>query len=349
MKTTADYISSYGTIYLNAWMGVPAQVMALAISLSSEITTIPCQYMSSIGLNHNEKYYQCGRSTTFKNVSCVSCSQYRKIESIMEPDCIGNRCFTEAVLMDGMISGDGFLSEDLAYFGGATVEGTATIALEYGFYLLFACNENTKDQRSFNNLIPFRANGIASLSPVLNYSLTHQMSENKKTDTPNFSICFFSKSVNVGPIGIVNLGGYVIKEDPKSSPLLLIKNKMDSYYYIYIENIFLSINEQVSPVKISASQDLNFGKGVIIDCGSPVSILSSNIFSMNFQSTWKQLTGKTYNKDGVTEILATDIQSLPTIMIQLKVNILVKCFFFGKELHDFVLFSLIKIMNLIDV
>jgi len=248
------------------------------------------------------------------NVSCDRCSEFLGKRFMCDED----NCLSSGKFL-GQISWNGALSSDMAYFGGAPVEGTPNIAQEYGSRFVFGCQMNYNNNTVISRWVRKRANGVISFSPS-EHSLMKQLRQSNMIQNANFALCFYSRLSIVGPAGVLSLGGYTLVEDDESSPLLYVKTNFKNNYAVFIEQFFLhsEIDQKLQDQGISYANDLNNDeKGAIIDAGSPVSFLGSDKFGKEFRSTWKTITGNDFPEDGGT-FLPTDIPSLPTIKIQLK-------------------------------
>jgi len=305
--------SPYGIMYLDAWLGTPSQRVTLAISLTTDLMVIPCNDVCNSDCEGNP--YLSRTSHTFTNVTCDRCSEYVGRKST----CDGNNCLSSGNFLDGSISWNGALSSDMAYFGGAPVEGTPNIAQEYGSRFIFGCQMKYNNNTVISRWVRKRANGIISFS-ASEHSLMSQLHKSNLIQNPNFALCFYSRLSVVGPAGVLSLGGYTLVEDDESSPLLYLKAEFKKKYSVFIENVFLhsETNNNLQNNHVSYADKLNNdGKGAIIDVGSPLSVLGSDQFGKEFRNTWKKMTGDGFPEDGGT-FLPTDIPNLPTIKIQFK-------------------------------
>jgi len=156
-------------------------------------------------------------------------------------------------------------------------------------------------------------------------SFYERLFDEKKIKKKQFSLCLgWNLTVSKGGIhsGFMTLGGR--NAALYNNYMVYAKNIVaKGPYTVYVQKMYLkkgsisTSNVENATLEINASQnDLNSGKGVILDSGSTDIYFSASIFE-SFKQKWRELTSLEFKKVDIS-LTEINLNKYPTILIQLK-------------------------------
>jgi hypothetical protein len=338
----------FGTHYVTAYIGNPAQAIRLVVSTGSDFTALPCIGHEGIESHVDEPYNYTRSGGTLHD--CPHClfplSQCQDGES---DQCTAKVPYDPFDEFKGGYKGFEISTQiyvDTGHVSVSPIDTTMdTVAKNFGFRLDFICQENV--------LGPDRTHSDAGIlgmssSPT---SFIHQMYRAGKIDQRIFSLCFRDlKEYQPGGVstGQITLGGY----DPSQfhTPLVWAKNTANvqhlSGYAVHIRRIFLGlgggdvvlerasqgtmsilpVEMELVPMKsaegsssIFEHSGLNGENGVVlIQTNSPTTSLHKTV-EEPFKKAFRSITGIIYEDN--MKIDQDQFEMLPTILLQLEVSL----------------------------
>jgi len=172
------------------------------------------------------------------------------------------------------------------------------------------------------------ADGIMGMS-AHEATLPKKLHEAGKIKRNLFTLCFRNsltvekEGINAGLMTIGGVDGRL-----HSTPMVYAQNVARSgWYTIYCSNVFLRTNggqgaasddpsrQHIMKIPISA-EDMNSGKGVIVDSGTTDTYLHKSIAGV-FGEAWKAVTGKSYSNSAV-RLTRVELLRLPTVLLQIR-------------------------------
>ena len=146
----------------------------------------------------------------------------------------------------------------------------------------------------------------------------------------NLFTLFFRNSLMVEKEGInaglMTIGG--VDGRLNSTPMVYARNVARSgWYTIYCTNVYLRTNggqgaasddpsrQHIMKIPVSA-EEMNSGKGVIVDSGTTDTYLHKSIAGV-FGEAWKAVTGRSYSNSAV-RLTRSELLRLPTVLLQIR-------------------------------
>ena len=172
------------------------------------------------------------------------------------------------------------------------------------------------------------ADGIMGMS-AHEATLPKKLHEAGKIKRNLFTLCFRNsltvekEGINAGLMTIGGVDGRL-----HSTPMVYARNVARSgWYTIYCSNVYLRTNggqgaasddpsrQHIMKIPVSA-EEMNSGKGVIVDSGTTDTYLHKSIAGV-FGEAWKAVTGKSYSNSAV-RLTRSELLRLPTVLLQIR-------------------------------
>jgi len=314
------------------WCGTPPQRQTLIINTGGHGTAFPCTgCQGNCGKGpHTDDYFQPERSSTFQEPACDQCA-FGECPNY-DPSSRGQRCQFSLGYAEGS-SWTSTEANDYCYIGGLhnkalSIDDTGAddldphIAERYAFHLHFCC------QTSLSGLFQEQlADGILAMDNS-NVSFWHQMYDKGKISDELFSLCY-SRQPSVSRegtrAGAMTLGG----SDDRLHLYPMVYSKHEDVwgknYGVLLRKIHLRegggglsakpVREGLRILTLDVSAEVLNEGTVIIESGTTDTYMSSAIRPA-FEAAWKQLTSVEYNPLRQLQWDPTELQQLPTILLQ---------------------------------
>lgn len=270
----------YGTHFVYAYVGTPAQRQSLIVDTASSYTAFPCIGCAQCG-DHTDPYFD------------VTASKTKQI-----PQCASDVCRISITYTEGS-SWDAMAVVDVLSVGGI-IESKVPSAYSLKHY--FGCQ--TEVSGIFKSQLE---NGILGLS-MATTAMNYQMHAQGVSDSKVFALCF----KNGG--GIMTVGGVDDRIHFSSTVNYVpLQPSSSGFYEIKIVDIQL-IPRGIggAPQSLNLSPDLLSKRSfAILDSATTDTFLPKSLLPL-FSSTFKSITGIDYTNDDLT-LTDEQLSSIPTV------------------------------------
>jgi hypothetical protein len=321
----------YGTHYVHLWVGSPIpQRQSVIVDTGSHFTAFPCLGCDQCGQEHHtDPYFDPRKSSTFHSLHCplecheeATCQDHTNANVNANTHSDDKYCQFTQSYTEGS-SWRAYQAKDIVYCGGTDVlEAANPLDRQYSVPFMFGCL-----QEETGLFVTQLADGIMGMS-AHETTLTKQLYNQGKLEYNMFGLCF-RKELGTSKRGVtagsMTLGG--VSSTLDTSPMVYAKNTQSyGWFTVHVQNIYVAKNggtqflldhqdalKDIVHIPIDV-QEVNSGKGVIVDSGTTDTYLNANALPA-FVKVWKQVTGMEYTH-GPVYLTQSQLKRLPTILIQ---------------------------------
>jgi hypothetical protein len=271
----------YGTHYIYAYVGTPAQRQSLIVDTGSYITAFPCNGCSQCG-THTDDYF---------NVTTSS--------SALIPKCLHNQlCQVSQSYAEGS-SWHGYKVTDQLWVGDSEID-LIPDAPSYSIPFTFAC------QTAMTGLFRSQlADGILGLADAED-TLPNQLFKKNITQTRMFAVCFRTGG------GILSLGGVDQSLHTKKVSYMKMDPRTGGSYGIFLQYVMFREKSGINHTIDEPAAKFLGTKGVLIDSGATDTYLPVEI-AAKFQAAFKKASGIAFSSDNF-KLTDEEMNRLPDIV-----------------------------------
>lgn len=265
---TVPLFSHSGTHHVHVYVGSPPQRQTLIVDTGSKAMAFPCKTCKTCGSccgSHASPYFDPSLSTTHRVSKCGSCL----LDGVAQCSLFGNYCTFSQKYTEGS-AWTATEVEDVVWLGSANVvESLETYMNLLAIAYPFGCQTTSKGL--------FRkqyADGILGVS-IHETSLVTALHNQGLIPSDAFSLCITREG------GHLSLGGTLTPKDfhleaMQSTPI----SRDHGYYSVQVTSVAIGETEILNsehPKHRHLLQDMNAGKGCILDSGTTDTFLPSSL------------------------------------------------------------------------